>query len=178
MGKSNIVLFGFMSSGKSTIGGLLSRMNGMLLVDTDRMVERCTEISIEEVFAVDGEERFRELEREEVRRAAGQAGAIIAVGGGAVLDRRNLRELQRAGVMYLLDVSADEVCRRTEGHGGRPLLGEEKSEVEGLMKERRGAYREAADLVVDTNGRKPEEIAREIADDFRDRAGSGTGVQR
>lgn len=174
--KSNIVLFGFMASGKSTVADLLSKITGMRMVDTDYMVERAMGISIEEVFAAEGEERFRELEREEVRRAAGRENVIIAVGGGAVLDRRNAGELKRAGVMYLLDVSADEVLRRASGSEGRPLLGEEKGEVEELMGARRGAYREAADVVVQTTGREPSEIVREIADDFRYRAGSGRGA--
>ena len=173
MGRSNIVLFGFMASGKSTIGGLLSEMTGMRLLDTDSMVEEAAGATVEEVFAAGGEKRFRELEREEVLRAAGRQNVIIAVGGGAVLEPANVEELSRAGVMYLLDVSADEVCRRAPRSGGRPLLGGGKGDVEELMRARRGVYREAADLVVLTTGRKPSEVASEIEADFHHRAGSG-----
>ncbi len=170
MGKSNIVLFGFMASGKTTIGELLSEMTGMRLLDTDTMVETVAGTTVEEVFEAHGEERFRELEREAIRRAVGRRDAIIAAGGGAVLERDNVVSLKGAGVMYLLDVSPGEVIRRTSGHGGRPLLGERKSEVEELMRTRRSAYLEAADVVVQTPGKAPSEIAREITADFRSRS--------
>jgi len=170
VGRSKIVLFGFMASGKTTIGGLLSEMTGMRLLDTDVMVEEVAGATVEEVFAAGGEERFRELERTEVLRAAGRQNVIIAVGGGAVLEPGNVVELRRAGVMYLLDVSADEVRRRAHRSGGRPLLGGGKGDVEELMRARRGVYREAADVVIETTGRKPSEVAGEIAADFRSRS--------
>lgn len=173
MGRSNIVLFGFMASGKSTVGGLLSGITGMRFLDTDCMVEEAAGVTVEEMFAAGGEKRFRELERKEVRRAAARQNVIIAVGGGAVLEPGNVVELSRAGVMYLLDVSADEVGRRAPRNGGRPLLGEGKGDVEELMRARRLAYREAADMVVRTTDRTPSEVASEIAADFHSRAERG-----
>jgi len=173
VGKSNIVLFGFMASGKTTAGGLLSEMTGMRLLDTDSMVEEAAGATVEDVFMAGGEKRFRELERVEVLRAAGRQNVIIAVGGGAVLEVGNVMELSRAGVMYLLDVSADEVRRRAGGRSGRPLLGEGKGDVEELMRARRHAYHEAADVVIQTTGRTTSDVAREIAADFHSRLESG-----
>ncbi|MCG2796706.1 MAG: shikimate kinase [Actinomycetia bacterium] len=170
MDKSNIVLSGFMASGKSTVGEILSGDTGMALVDTDGMVEASAGASVEQIFESGGERRFREYERTAVSRAASKVNVIIAVGGGAVLDERNVTLLKRAGVMYLLDVSPEEVYRRAGGGCGRPLLGKEKSEVEELVRVRHGVYMEAADVVVETTGRTPAEVAREIAADFRSRA--------
>lgn len=171
--KSNIVLIGFMASGKTTVGALLSRSMGMPLVDTDAMIEEESGRTIKAIFDEDGEVRFREMEGALIAREARRRGVVLAVGGGAVLDPANVAALESSGVIYLLEVESAEVVRRAGSDGGRPLLGGDSRGIESLMSARAQAYGEAADVVVDTNGRPPREIAAQIASDFESRRRKG-----
>jgi shikimate kinase len=178
LGKKNVVLAGFMASGKSTVGRILSDLTGMRLVETDFLVEGEAGVSIREIFRSRGEERFRLLERRAVERAAGMEDVVISAGGGAVLDPVNVDRLKRAGVIYLLGVTADEALRRAGGTGARPLLGKKPEEVEGLLDRRSAAYREAADVVVETVDRSAEEVALQIKSDFEKRRSGYDGGAR
>lgn len=171
MARSNIVLSGFMASGKSTVGRILSDETGMRLIETDGMVEKEAGATVEEIFRDRGEGWFRELERAAVRRAAAEDNVIIAVGGGAVVDLRNVIDLRRSGVIYLLEVVPGDALQRAGEGSDRPLLGGEERQVEELMRTRERAYAEAADVVVKTTGRPPAEIAGEIAVEFSSRSG-------
>lgn len=171
MKRGNIVLSGFMASGKTTVGELISRMTGREMVDTDLLVEKAAGISIPEIFAERGEAAFRILERDVVAALAEGDGLVVALGGGAVLDPANVSSMKKNGVIYYLDVSADEVIRRVDFDGKRPLLGEGIEDVERLLGGRRRKYVETADAVVDTGGRRPQEIAGDIVADFRSRCG-------
>jgi shikimate kinase len=167
--KSNIVLSGFMASGKNTVGSLLSGMTGMPLIDTDSLVQEDAGKTIKEIFAQEGETRFRELERTVIARESGREDVVLAVGGGAVLDPDNVRELKSRGVIYFLEVTPEEVAKRAGGDERRPLLADELHEIESLMAARESGYRRAADVVVSTSGRAPEDIASCIATDFESR---------
>lgn len=164
----NIVLAGFMASGKTTVGTLLSEWTGMPLEDTDEAIERREGKTVAEIFASRGEGAFRRLESEEVRRAARAHGAVVALGGGAVLDRENVRALRRGGSIYLLEVSAAEAARRAGRGCERPLMAPGAG-VQDLHGRRQGPYLEAADVVVPTDGRSPEQVAEHILGDFRRR---------
>ncbi|MBU1672481.1 MAG: shikimate kinase [Actinobacteria bacterium] len=164
--RPNIVLAGFMAAGKTTVGGLLSGLTGMPLEDTDEAVERRAGATVAEVFASRGEGTFRRLEAEEIRRAAVPHGAILAVGGGAVVDPANVEALRAGGTIYLLQVDAAEAMRRAGGGGSRPLLVGDAPAVEDLYSSREAAYRDAADVVVPTEGRSPEQVAEHILMDF------------
>ena len=166
MMKSNIVICGFMASGKTTVGKLISEITGMEFVDTDELVERAAGSSVEAIFNSGGEEEFRLLEREVVQEIATRSGLVIALGGGAVTDEMNVKDVRATGVVYLLKVSASEALERSVEGPARPLLGKDIGDTEGLLAEREKAYKSAADVVVDTSGRAPGEIAREIAEDF------------
>jgi len=171
--KSNIVIAGFMASGKTTVGELLEELTGKKLIDTDSMIEEKTGMSITEIFSNSGEEYFRRLERDTVSKAASRQNSIIAVGGGAVLDERNTRELKQNGVIYLLKVSPYEAARRAGSGEERPLLGTDEGEIEELMRARERAYTAAADVVVETTELNPRDIALGIAVDFDKRAAKG-----
>jgi shikimate kinase len=164
--KSNIVIAGFMASGKTTVGKLLEELTGKRLVDTDSVIGEEAGMSIKGIFEKKGEEYFRSLERKTVREAASRKNMIIALGGGAVLDARNVEELKRTGIIYLLEVEPGEVSRRAGSCEERPLLGNEKGEIEKLMRAREGAYIAAADVVFDTKDLSPRDIAEAIARDF------------
>jgi shikimate kinase len=169
--KSNIVLSGFMASGKTTVGELLGRMLGLPLVDTDSLIEEETGRTVRQIFEEEGESRFRELERQVISRECERHGAVLAVGGGAVLDRGNVDSLKERGVVYLLSVSPEEAGRRAGTDRGRPLMADDPAEVRELLSSREADYRAAADVVVETCGKEPGDIAGEIARDFASRSG-------
>ncbi len=158
-----------MASGKSTVGSLLAGMTGMTPVDTDALVERETGRTIKEIFAIDGEPRFRELERMVIARESAREGVVMAVGGAAVLDPENVRALRKRGVIYFLEVSPEEVAGRVVGEDERPLLSKEEAGIKSLMEARDPAYRQAADVVIGTTGRDPREVAGVITADFESR---------
>lgn len=173
MKKSNIVIAGFMASGKTTVGKLIEELTGKKLIDTDSMIEEKTGMSITEIFSNNGEEYFRRLERDAVSKAASRQNSIIAVGGGAALDERNTRELKQNGVIYMLKVSPCEAARRAGSGEERPLLGTDGGEIGELMRARERAYLAAADVVVETTERNPRDVALGIAVDFDKRAAKG-----
>lgn len=171
MVKSNVVLSGFMASGKTTVGALLERMLGLPLVDTDSLIEEEAGGSVRQIFEVEGEARFRELERQVIARESERDGVVLAVGGGAVLDRGNVESLKKRGVVYFLAVSPEEAAGRAGKGRERPLLAEDLAAVRQLMVSRETAYRAAADVVVETSGKEPGDVAGVIARDFASRSG-------
>lgn len=176
MDKTNIVLAGFMYSGKSTIGELVARSTGRRLLDTDAMIERETGSKVSDIFAGPGEGVFRELERSAITRAAAGDGLVIALGGGALMDEANVEKVSGTGVIYYLDLDANEVVRRAAGSSSRPLLdGKSVAGVKRLLDGRRDAYLRAADAVVQTAGREPVDIADEIVRDFNQRKSRDQG---
>jgi shikimate kinase len=161
----SVVLIGFMGAGKTEVGRLLAARLGMEFVDTDALVEEAARAPVERVFEALGEAGFRALERDAVARAAARPGRVIACGGGAVLAVRNYAVLKEAGPIVYLRASADELVARLGAGQGRPLLaGDPARAVPLLLAERAAAYEAAADLVVDTDGRTPEDVAAEIAE--------------
>jgi len=159
------VLIGFMAAGKTAVGRALASKLGFEFCDTDDMVISASGRTVEEIFAAEGEPGFRDLERDAVVRAAARAGRVIACGGGAVLSVRNYGVLKGAGPIVYLRTSADELIARLGSGEGRPLLrGDPQEAVPRMLKERAPAYETAADLVVDTDGREPGDVASEIAE--------------
>ncbi len=172
----NIVLVGFMGSGKTEVGRRLAERTGRRFLDTDELIES-TGASIRDIFASEGETGFRRREREAIAKAARTRRTIIATGGGAVLDPVNVKALKRSGVLVYLRLGADELVGRLEGSQDRPLLDDELgakntdaadarrrlgTRVRKLLKARESVYEEVADLVVGCNGLGPEPIVGEI----------------
>jgi shikimate kinase len=172
--RSNIVLTGFMCAGKTTVGRLLGSMTGREFFDTDIEVEVEVGSSIAEMFDRDGEALFREKEHSVIQRATARKNRIIALGGGAVLDPRNVEAIRRTGIVYLLDVSLSDVLARRTHEDDRPLLaGKNKVDIADLFGQRREAYVQAADVILDTRGKTAEEIASGIENDFALRCSQG-----
>lgn len=161
----NIVLIGFMGSGKSTVGRILAGRLERRFVDTDAQIEERTGKSIERIFGEDGEERFRELERRVVETVCSGEQQIISAGGGVVLGPENIRRLKEGGgtVVYMR-LSEEELVERAKRLRGRPLLGtgDREASVRDLLKVRKELYENAADVIVDMRGMRPEQAADAI----------------
>src|SRR5687768_16273600 len=110
-----------MGSGKTEVGWALASNTGRRLIDTDDMVESLGR-SISEIFASDGETAFRAMERDAIAKAAQRKAAIVATGGGAVLDPANVDALRRTGVLVHLHAEPDEIVRRLASSENRPLV--------------------------------------------------------
>jgi shikimate kinase len=160
----NVVLFGFMGVGKTTVGRLLAPRLGYRFVDSDAEAEQELGMKISAAFAQLGEPEFRAVERRVIRRLVKSDKLVIALGGGAVLDSSNVVFLRGTGKMILLTASPEEISLRTHSDSNRPLLaGENKIErIKNLMLERLERYLAAADVVVDTNGVSPIRVAETI----------------
>lgn len=160
---ANIILTGFMGTGKSTVGRIIADRLGMPFVDTDIEIE-AAHGPIPTIFADQGEARFRELERALVADLADRPRPIvIAAGGGLLLDADNATTLASTGPVFALTADPAEIVRRVtpDGLGMRPLLGEDPVEsVLRLLGERAVVY--DAFKRVCTDGRDPEAVATEI----------------
>lgn len=159
--KENIVLIGMPSSGKTTVGGLLSRMSGRELVDTDELVTAGAGMPITEVFERYGEGRFRDMESDAVALAARRNGVIIATGGGVVLKPENMQRLAQNGRIYYLDRPLEQLVPSKD----RPLA-LSADDVKKRFDERHDIYRTAADRIIDNAG-TAEQAAKAIMEDIK-----------
>jgi len=162
-GGRNIILTGFMGTGKSAVASALARLTGLRPVDVDAEIERTAGINIREIFARQGESRFREMETLEIKRIAARTGQIISTGGGAVMKEQNMAALRESGAVVCLTASPETILERTGRNTDRPLLNvpDPRGKIEELMAQR-APYYEKADITVDTEGKTPLEIAEEI----------------
>ncbi len=167
-GVRNIILEGFMGSGKTTIAELLSDELGLDLLDTDDAIETTEQRSISDIFSQDGEEVFRRMETELLQDIVRDhwRDMVISLGGGLPLRDENRALLQKAGKVVYLKTTPETVYERVKDDTTRPLLQCEdpESRIKELMEERRERYEAAADLIVETDGKTPEEIVGEIID--------------
>lgn len=162
---SHIALVGLSGAGKSTVGPLLAARLGRAFVDTDREVERSAGLPVHRLFAERGEAAFRALEAREVRRALEGPPAVIALGGGALLDPESRRLVRGSATTVWLraDPAALAVRLAAVGHETRPLLAGAPpvERLRALLEARAGLYA-AADLSVETDGREPGAVAAAI----------------
>lgn len=162
----NIVLTGFMGTGKSTVGRLLARRLGFTFLDLDELIEKEAGMPIKEIFSTHGEAHFRELESEVIKKlSSGGLGdrLVVSTGGGAVVRQENRARLKSWGRLVCLTASNEEILRRVGNRPERPLLfGPDREEkMTRLLAERREAYSDC-DLEIDTTGQKPEEVVAVI----------------
>lgn len=178
----NIVLIGFMGAGKTEVGRKLAADTGRRFIDTDHIVVP-NGASIEDIFATEGLEGFRRRERTVVRDAARASDAVIATGGGSVLDPANVRDLKRSGVLFYLKASALELSRRLDGQNDRPLLKRKgkaakgadlRKKIEGLLAERESVYEAASDHIVSSDGRTVRDVADEVKRAMKAKARPGS----
>lgn len=163
----NIVLIGMMASGKTTVGRLVADALGRPFIDTDDVIEGEEGRTIAEIFATEGERRFRAIEAEVVRWVSALRGQVIAVGGGAILDPASATLLRGTGDLVWLDapISALVMHLTADGQDSRPLLAEGADlhrTLDRLRNDRHDAYTRAATVRIDTQGRPPEVLADEV----------------
>ena len=160
---NNVILIGFMGTGKTCVGRLLADRLGWSFCDLDSEVEQAIGMSIADYFAQAGETAFRDREQEAVERICRRTGQVIATGGGVVLRQRNLDRLKQAGVVVCLAASEQTIVERTAADTGRPLLNrpDRLQVIRNLLAQREPQYRQA-DLRLDTEGRTVAATAAEL----------------
>ncbi len=169
MNLMNIILIGYRCTGKTSVGRALAAALGRRFVDTDRAVEALAGISIEALVAGQGWARFREMERCVIRELSAARREVIATGGGAVIDKRNLDYLRQNGWIVWLRAGAEEIMERMRRDPRvRPsLTGEDPlEEVRSVLEQRRATYCRACDLSVDTWGRSVSQVAESILENM------------
>lgn len=164
--RGNIILSGFMGSGKTTVGRVLARALRMRFVDMDRYIEERAGKTVREIFADEGEARFRALEAETVRELAKGKRYVVASGGGTLMNPENVRAFREGGgTVYFLDVPAAALKERLKNDKKRPLLQvpDRGAVIDRLLAERRPKYLAGADRTVEA-GAPVSVVARRIAE--------------
>ncbi len=160
----NIVLVGFMGTGKTTVGKLLSDHTGMPLVDMDALIAQQAGKTINDIFAQDGEAHFRALERQMAQTLSTRQDQVVSTGGGIVLNPDNIADFQSSGLVVCLLASAETVLDRVRHDTSRPLLaGDKEARILRLLESRKPLY-EAIEHKIATDGLDPSAIARRIID--------------
>jgi shikimate kinase len=161
----NIFLVGPMGAGKSAVGRYLARMLHLTFVDSDDEIESRTGVDIPFIFEKEGEPGFRKREAVVIDDLSKMDGVVLATGGGAVMDPDSRSRLGGRGFVVYLFTSVDQQAARTGRGRERPLLengGDRKETLQALLDLRDPLYREIADIVVETDGRKVKAVANQI----------------
>lgn len=166
-----IVLIGFMGSGKTTVGIRLSYRLRRAMEDTDKMIERREGRTISTIFAEEGEGYFREQETALLQELADKGyHQILSVGGGTPIKEENRKLLKKIGTVIYLRVRPETVYERLKGDNTRPLLqGDNPLEkITTLLEQRKAAYEEAADIVLDADDKDMDTIVEEIVEEMKE----------
>ena len=164
--KSNIVLIGFMGTGKTVVGQVLATRLHRKLIEVDAIIAKMDGKPIPDIFRVNGEIYFRELEIKAIKKAAAGEKRVIACGGGIVMNTINIDRLRATGIIVYLSASPEIILKRTKDDNNRPLLDVKQpaERVRELMKFRKPFYDRAADLTINTSKLSIETVADKIID--------------
>lgn len=159
----NIVLTGFMGTGKTSVGKRLAKELNLKFVDTDDLIEKEAGASIKEIFAKFGEGYFRRLESKVINEISSHTDMVISTGGGAVVNLLNLEALKKSSIIISLTASIDTILLRIGNGDERPLIsqGDAKEAVSNLLKVREPFYKKA-DFIIDTTGKTISDVAEEV----------------
>ena len=160
---NNIILTGFMGTGKSSVGEKLANCLSFNYVDTDCIIVEKTGLSIAVIFQRFGEKYFRNLEKDVIASLISKERHVISVGGGAVVNSGNLSLLKRCGFVICLKASPEKIVSRLKGDSSRPVLSGDSSleNIKSILKEREEYYIKA-DESIDTSDKKVDEVVAEI----------------
>jgi len=168
---TNLVLVGFMGSGKSSVGRLLATYLGFQVVDTDALVIQAAGMPISEIFAREGEEVFRDYEAKALASLLGKTNLVVATGGGIVIRESNRPLLRQLGFVVGLVANEEIIFERVSRNNKRPLLQtpNPRQTISELLAKRVPFYEAAAQFLVDTSVKSHGEVAEEIIAEARRR---------
>ncbi|NKB25596.1 MAG: shikimate kinase [Kiritimatiellae bacterium] len=163
MESPNIILFGFMGTGKSTVGALVARQTARVHLDTDTLIEKQVGSSIADIFSAEGELFFRDVERKVIQNVSQKKNLVITVGGGAVLYPENINRLETNGVLICLRASVEIIFKRIGTGSSRPLLEGVNTckAIEKILEKRMPLY-DALPHQVDTSELSPASVAEQV----------------
>jgi shikimate kinase len=166
---TNVVLVGFMGTGKSSVGKLVAHRLGFQLVDNDTIIAERAGMEITEIFAKFGEAAFRDYETRALESLQHLNRCVISTGGGAVLREENRTLLQRLGLVVLLTAREDIIYDRVARNPKRPLLSTEdpRTAISEMLAKRNEAYAAAAQVTVDTSELTREQAAEAVIAEAR-----------
>ena len=161
LNSNNIILVGPMGSGKTTVGRRLASKLNQEFFDTDHEIINTTGVSIDHIFDIEGEQGFRQRESEVLANLCKMNNIVLATGGGVILLPENRLKLKSAGIVVYLSSSIEQLLRRTSTSKIRPILeksNDRKKTITDIVNARDEYYREVATLVIDTTGKKLNEV--------------------
>ncbi|MDO4168116.1 MAG: shikimate kinase [Eubacteriales bacterium] len=162
--QKHIFLIGFMGVGKTSTSRELNRMLGVQEIDTDAVIVEQECMAINEIFAGRGEEYFRQVETELIDSLKTKEPCIVSCGGGMVMRQENVAAMKEQGTICLLTASPETIYEHVKDSTDRPLLVGHMNipYITEMMQAREPKYRAAADVVVDTDGCSPAEVAKKL----------------
>jgi shikimate kinase len=160
----NIVIVGSMGSGKTSIGKMLAKNNNLSFLDTDHEIIRSCGYSIPDIFKEFGEEHFRGLETEQLRKMNAIENHVISTGGGIVLRNDNEKLMKDLGIIIFLDININSQIDRVKNRKNRPLLNNKnlKDNLLSLKKIRDPMYKNISNYIIDVSGKERDQVINEI----------------
>lgn len=167
----NIVLIGFMGTGKTTLAKYMGERFAMDVVEMDKEIEKRSGMSVEDIFSTYGEECFRQMETELLEELQVKDHIVISCGGGVVLREENVEKLKKQGKVVLLTASPEEILQRVQENEERPLLKGKKNKewICQMLEERSDKYEMAADVTVNTDKKTVLQICEEMIQKLEER---------
>ena len=161
---TNIILIGFMGTGKTSVSSKLSKMLNIKKIDTDELIELQENMTIDKIFSNYGENYFRKCETKALMQLSDEKNIVISCGGGIVLKDENIEIMKKQGKVVLLTATPEVIYDRVKNSNTRPILNENMSieYIANLIENRKDKYLKAADIIVDTDNKSLEEICEEI----------------
>ncbi len=164
MGRTNIILTGFMGCGKTTVGGLLARKLNYDFIDTDQLIEARSAMTVQEIFTTKGEKSFRDMESALARELGGAEGLVISTGGGLMLNPENAAALSANGRIFCLVATPEEILKRIspDRNNRRPLLetADPLTKIIELIKAREKCYSQF--IQINTSDKTPREVTEHL----------------
>ncbi len=168
--KTSLALIGFMGTGKTAVAKALAWRLNKEFIELDSLIEKKAGKSIPEIFQQDGEAAFRKLETDVTSQVAGRKNAVIAGGGGIVLNQINIEQLKKECVIVYLTASPEVILKRTaDAKNMRPLLevADRAQRIRELLKQRQPLYERAADITIDTSESGVNSVAEQIISELK-----------